>query len=102
VSLFGSSGKGRCSRGETGAVVKEKGEGAVGGGRYMKVRSESSCETVAVGLSVNGSTGRYAGRGTLRFLYVRFRVALVRTNMYLSGGLSMFPNGGCNMFANWK
>lgn len=100
VSIFGSSGKGRRNRGDAGAVVRENGEGAVGGGRWMNVKSDSSFVTVAIGLSMSGSTGRYGGRGTLRFLYVRLRVALVRTNMYLGGGLSMFPNGGCNMFAN--
>jgi len=53
---------GRLRRsGDAGAVVRECGEGADGGGRWMKVRpGESSCMTALV-LVVRGSRGRGSG-----------------------------------------
>lgn len=48
-------GSGRSS-GEVGAVVSENGEGVVGGGRWINVRSSSSKGvTAALGLLTSGS-----------------------------------------------
>ena len=59
------------NRGEAGMIVVEKGDGAEGGGRWMKVTPSGNVCTVAFGLEVSGSMtfgGGFTGR---RVAYVR-------------------------------
>lgn len=54
------------SSGDEGSVVKDCGEGAVGGGRWMKVRlSSGNAVTVAFGLFIKGSGALYGGRSAV-------------------------------------
>lgn len=69
----------RRRSGELGAVDREKGEGAVGGGRCMKVTSWSFNEvTVAFGLLMSGSGAWYAGLSEVPGFGRGYRVAYDR------------------------
>ena len=71
----------RRRSGELGAVDNEKGEGAVGGGRCMKVRSSSFNEViVAFGLLMSGSEAWKAGLSEVPGFGRGCRVAYERVN----------------------
>lgn len=56
--------------GDEGAVVRENGEGAVGGGRWIKVRSGAIWWWTALG-EINGSLIFDGGRSGLLVAYLR-------------------------------